>query len=350
MIYPEFLKDGACIGFPAPSFGANIEPYKSRFTKALEVFRKEGFLPLPGTNAFRGDGIGISNTPHHCGAELTAMYLDGDIDGYISVGGGELMCEILEHVGFDRIRDSKAKWFMGYSDNTNFTFLLNTICDTASIYGPCAGDFCADPRPKYIQDALDLITGKKLEFKSYFEWEKESKVTAENPFEPFHPLEDRVHAIYNNGYFIPDARESDIAFSVTGRVIGGCMDCLATLVGTKFDKVKDFNKKYENDGIIWLLESCDLNVFAQRRAMWQMDNAGWFENVKAFVFGRPLNSETMMNLDKYEAVLEVARKKNVPVIMDADFGHYDPMMPVMMGSVAEFSVKGNEMSVKYMMK
>ena len=28
-------------------------------------------------------------------------------------------------------------------------------------------------------------------------------------------------------------------------------------------------------------ESCDLNVFSIRRAMWQMDNAGWFENVKA---------------------------------------------------------------------
>ncbi|MBR6909880.1 MAG: LD-carboxypeptidase, partial [Lachnospiraceae bacterium] len=65
MNYPEFLKSGACIGFPAPSFGASTEPYKTRFTQALEVFRKEGFLPLPGTNAFRGDGVGISNTPLH---------------------------------------------------------------------------------------------------------------------------------------------------------------------------------------------------------------------------------------------------------------------------------------------
>ncbi|MBR6909009.1 MAG: LD-carboxypeptidase, partial [Lachnospiraceae bacterium] len=82
----------------------------------------------------------------------------------------------------------------------------------------------------------------------------------------------------------------------------------------------------------------------------QFENAGWFSNVKGFVFGRPYNGETMMNLDKYEAVLEVARHYRVLIIMDADIGHYDPMIPVMMGSVAEFSVKQNEMTVKYMMK
>ncbi len=350
MKYPEFLNSQSCIGFPAPSFGASTEPYKTRFTQALEVFRKEGFLPLPGTNAFRGDGVGICNTPLHCAGELTAMYCDGDIDGFISVGGGELMCEILNYVDFNRIMESTPKWFMGYSDNTNFTFLLNTICDTASIYGPCAGAFCENPRPKYIQDALDLITGKKLEFKSYLEWEKESKVDAEHPLETFNPKEDRVHVIYYDGELYKDARETDLNFSITGRVIGGCMDCLQTLVGTRFDKVSDFNKKYVQDGFIWVLESCDLNVFAQRRAMWQFENAGWFSNVKGFVFGRPYNGETMMNLDKYEAVLEVARHYKVPVIMDADIGHYDPMIPIMMGSVAEFSVKQNEMTVKYMMK
>ncbi len=349
MVYPEFLKKDGCIGFPAPSFGASIEPYKTRLSTALQKLRVEGYLPLPGTDAFRGDGIGISNTPDNCAGELTGMYCDGDIDVLISVGGGELMCEILPYVKFDRIAASRPKWFMGYSDNTNFTFLLNTLCDVASIYGPCATAFCEDPRPRYLQDAQDLITGKKLEFKSYLEWEKDNLVNEENPLATFNPKIDRVHAIYHEGEFIPDARESTVYFSMTGRVIGGCLDCLSTLVGTEFDKVRDFNRKYAEDGIIWLLESCDLNVFSQRRALWQLEHAGWFENVKGFVFGRPLNGEEMLGLDKYEAVLGIARKYNVPVIMDADFGHYDPMIPVMMGSVAEFTVRGNDMIVKYTM-
>ena len=48
-------------------------------------------------------------------------------------------------------------------------------------------------------------------------------------------------------------------------LVGGCMDCLVNLTGTSFDKVKEFNERYAADGIIWFLESCDLNVFAIRR-------------------------------------------------------------------------------------
>ncbi len=350
MIYPEFLKKDGTIGFPAPSFGANIEPYKSRLTEAFQVLRKEGFVPLPGTNAYRGDGVGISNEPVHCAGELTAMYCDGDIDAYISVGGGELMCEILDYIDLDRIKNSTPKWFMGYSDNTNFTFLLNTICDTASIYAPCACDFCANPRPRYIQDALDLITGTELEFDSYHEWQKESLVTPENPFAPLNTTEERIHALYHEGRFIKDAREFKDSFSFTGRIIGGCLDCLVTLCGTQYDKVSEFCDKYEKDGIIWLIEACDLNVFGIRRALWQLKHAGWFKNVKGFVFGRPANGGEFLGLDHYEAVLPVVRELGVPAVIDADFGHCDPMIPVMMGSIAEFSVNENDMRVKYRMR
>lgn len=45
------------------------------------------------------------------------------------------MCEDLDYVDFERVKEADPKWYMGYSDNTNFTFLLTTLCDTASIYG-----------------------------------------------------------------------------------------------------------------------------------------------------------------------------------------------------------------------
>ena len=66
------------------------------------------------------------------------------------------------------------------------------------------------------------------------------------------------------------------------------MDCLVNLLVTRFDRTKDFLEKYKEDGIIWFLESCDLNVFAIRRAMSQMEEAGWFQYVKGFLIGRPL--------------------------------------------------------------
>ena len=52
------------------------------------------------------------------------------------LGGGELMCEILEYLDFEKLKSLNPKWFLGYSDNTNFTFLQTILCDTVSIYGP----------------------------------------------------------------------------------------------------------------------------------------------------------------------------------------------------------------------
>ena len=75
------------------------------------------------------------------------------------------------------------------------------------------------------------------------------------------------------------------------------MDCLVNLTGTKFDQVKSFNERYKEDGIIWYLESCDLNVFGIRRAIWQMIHAGWFEHVKGFLIGRPLHFGEEMSTD-----------------------------------------------------
>ena len=39
--------------------------------------------------------------------------------------------------------------------------------------------------------------------------------------------------------------------TLKGRVIGGCLEVLVSLVGTPYDNVKNFIKKYKDDNIIW---------------------------------------------------------------------------------------------------
>ena len=160
MRYPEFLRDGGTIGFAAPSCGCGTEPYRSLFDNALRRWRREGYGVILGPNTYRSDGIGISATPEECGAELTEAYCSPESDVIISCGGGELMCETLDYVDFDRIRAAEPKWYMGYSDNTNFTFLLTTLCDTASVYGPCAGSFGRRKLHPSLKDAKALLRGE----------------------------------------------------------------------------------------------------------------------------------------------------------------------------------------------
>ena len=44
--------------------------------------------------------------------------------------------EILEYLDFDRIKTAEPKWIQGYSDITILTFIITTMLDIATIYGP----------------------------------------------------------------------------------------------------------------------------------------------------------------------------------------------------------------------
>lgn len=347
MRYPEFLSDNGTIGFTAPSFGCATEPYKTAFERAQNKLTGMGYQISLGTNCYAANGIGISDKPEVCAKDLEQMYAAESNDVLISCGGGELMCEILEHLDFDRLKQAAPKWFVGYSDNTNFTFLQNTICDTAAIYGPCAAAYGMDKWHPAIKDTFDALTGKKHEFSGYSMWERESLKTEDNPTPEYNLTEPKKLVCYNGSTLLNLADE----LSFEGRLTGGCMDCLVNLLGTRFDYVDDFNDKYAKDGVIWFLESCDLNVFAIRRAMWQMEQAGWFRNAVGFIIGRPYcYGQEMMGLNQYNAVMDIIGKHNVPVIMDADFGHLPPAVPIISGSTAKIQTKNNEWSVDYTFK
>lgn len=337
MKYGHFLQKKGTIGFIAPAFGCNIEPYYSAFQHSLEVWKEKGFNIKCGPNVYEGSGIGISNIPKKCAEELNEWYKSGENDILLSCGGGELMCEILDEIDFEEIKKAEPKWFMGYSDNTNITFLLTTLCDTASIYGPCAAAFGMEPWHESLQDALLILTGASKEVRGYDRWEKESLKTEENPLCPYNVTEPRILR-----------RFPDENCKIEGRLLGGCLDSLATLCGTRFDQVREFNQRYKEDGVIWYLEACDLNVMGIRRALWQLKHAGWFETTKGFLIGRPLCfGEEAFGLDQYKAVTDALSEYQVPIIMDVDIGHLAPMMPMVCGSMAYVEVEDNDIAVHF---
>ena len=132
---------------------------------------------------------------------------------------------------------------------------------------------------------------------NYDLWEKESLKDEEHPLVPYNVTE--PFRLY---------RFPDEEVTIKGRLIGGCMDCLVNLLGTSFDEVRAFNERYEEDGIIWFLESCDLNIMS-----------------------------IMGLLAEYE----------VPVIMDLDIGHLAPMMPMISGALAKVHSVGNSIDIRY---
>lgn len=346
MRYADFIKKGERIGFIAPSFGCSTEPYISLFDKTIEFFEKEGYKTVLGPNAHASEGVGKSNTPEKCGAEINDFFTNDRCELIVSCGGGETMCEDLPFVDFEAIKAAKPKWYMGYSDNTNLTYTLPVLADTAAIYGSCACDFGMEKWHAATKDAFDVLKGEKLEFSNYDGWEKESLKSDENPYATYNITEPFKLRAFAGGKEITGG-----GISFSGRLLGGCMDCLAVLCGTKFDKTKEFADRYKDDGIIWFLEACDLNVMSMRRVLWQFEQAGWFEHTKGFLIGRPLQyDDAWGDFDRIEAVMGILGKYNVPVIMDLDIGHLPPRMPIISGACAEVTVKGNEFHINHVLR
>ena len=126
------------------------------------------------------------------------------------------------------------------------------------------------------------------------------------------------------------------------------MDILIMHCGTKYDKVRDFNERYKDDGVIWFLECCDLNPLCVRRAFWQLREAGWLDNAKGFLIGRALHyGEEIMGVNQYNAITDIIGDMNVPIIMDLDIGHLPPMMPVITGGMADITAHDNQIKIKY---
>ncbi|MCR5684411.1 MAG: LD-carboxypeptidase [Lachnospiraceae bacterium] len=345
MRYPKFLQKGGRIGFIAPSFGCATQPYISLFEKAKERFSKQGYITTEGPNCHASCGIGKSNLPSACGAEINDFFLNDKCDVIISCGGGETMCEDLPFVDFDGIAKAEPKWYMGYSDNTNLTYTLPVLCDIAAVYGPCVSSFGMEVPHRSINDAFGILTGEVRSVTNYDKWELESLKDEDHPFVPYNLTEDFNMRIYRGGRELT-GKEAEI--SMSGRLIGGCMDCLVNLIGTRFDRSAAFSEKYKADGIIWFIEACDYNVMDCRRALWQMNEAGWFKNVKGFLIGRPMNyNDEFAGYDMRSAFNDMLAEFDVPVLLDLDIGHLPPMMPIVSGAVADVTAKNGALSIVY---
>lgn len=335
----KYLKKGSKIYLVAPSFGCNTSPYDKRLKVAIKNLNKEGYKIIKGENIFLAKSNTRSNTPKLCAKEFNDAYLNSDADLILSVGGGETMCEILPYINFKKISEAQPKLFMGFSDNTNLTYTLTTICDVYSIYGPCAPSFCFKPYKYNLKDTLDLLKGKK-DFKGYkvYTLGVDHETSLENPLlEGEYDKKNKIKLFSKNK-----------KFDVHGRLLGGCIDILTILCGTKFDKTKEYIEKYKNDGFIWYLECCDLNPISFERALFQLKEAGWFKYAKGFIIGRPLHlGEIAFNQSFYDSTLNMLKDLNLPIMIDVDLGHIAPSIPIINGALASIKYKERNIFITY---
>ncbi len=342
MEYFEFLNKGDFISIIAPSMSSGKEgPRKNRCDNAIKNFNKKKINVKVEKNCFNDNINARSADAVSRAREFENAFLDSSTKGIIAIAGGEFELEILSFIDFNKIKKAKNKFFQGMSDNTCISFLLATICDKASLYACNFGSFGSNRWHSSIKDNFNFLCGENKPQVSF------KKIEGENRRRELgHELDGYNLTIKSN----PKILSGEDNIKVSGRIVGGCLDILSHLCGTKFDNVKNFVKKYKDEGIIWFFESCDLNVLEQSRCIWKLKNAGWFDNAKAFLIGRPLNKETLYDCDYERCNYEHLKDFNVPVVIDLDIGHTDPTWYIVNGAVANFEMKNKTAKISFALK
>lgn len=337
MIYPKFLEKGSFIGVTAPSDGNKKEMDLVRLDNGKDQLKRRGYTVIETENV-RNSEKGRSSDARTRADELENLFENEKIQWIISAKGGDFLAEMLSYVDFDLIKNN-PKWFQGYSDNTGIVFTVTTNCDIATVYSCNFNDFGMEEWHPSIKNNLELLEGKGIIQNSFDFYEDGfyDRITGLEDYRMDQPV------YWQNA-------NSDKEVTISGRLIGGCLDVLLNLVGTRFDHTVNFINKYKEDGILWYLESFALNSDALIRGLWQLKEAGWFNYVKGFIFGRPAFFTAMYDIPYDEAVRSVLGKLSVPIILEADIGHKPPQMTMINGAFATINSKDGKGSIIIEMK
>lgn len=336
VIYPKFInRNSDTIAVTAPSDGNSSELDYRRLDMAKQRLADLGIKVIE-TPDVRTSCKGRSSTGAERAEQFMSVWNNPEVSAVISAKGGDFLMEMLPYIDYGRLV-SEPKWFQGYSDNTGLAFTITTISDIATVYCNNFNDYAMNPWHKSIANNWDILCGADVCQESYKLYQN-GFFDGEKGDEGYHLTE--PVAWRRAGY-------ADDDIDLNGRLIGGCMDILLNLVGTRYDRVCDFISKYKSDGILWYMESFSLSSEAIERGLWQLGEAGWFGNVRGFLFGRPAFFSSDTDTSYEEAVMNALDRYNVPVILDADIGHKPPQFTMINGAVCRVVSEGSSYRIRY---
>ena len=327
MYYPQFPQKGDLLGIAAPSAGVGHK--LESFEQSIDMLHANGYRTLETEHVRVNDSRGGSAKER--GQELTSLFLNPEVKAVLSAAGGDFLFETLPYIDWNAIK-KHPKWMAGASDPTSILFTLTVRYDIATIYGFNAGSFDETPLPSYLKASLNILKGK-------LPVQRTSKLHSSKPS-------------FADDYAGPDTPtvwEANVpSVETSGRCIGGCIDVLKDFIGTPYDTVSSFIRRYKEDGLIWYFDNFSMSAENFYRTLLQMKYAGWFKTTNAVLVGRVLfpSSETGMS---YEEALQRALL-DLPVIYNADIGHTVPSFTMINGAMMELKYRKGKGSVQFNLK
>ena len=314
MRYPELLKSGDTIGVCAPSSGVP-ERLLPRFEKAVTNVEALGYKVIQSDHIMDGMKC-VSADSETRAAEFMSLYENPNVAAIIPPWGGEFLMDMLQYLDYEKLAALPAKWLCGYSDTSTLTFVVTVKCGIASVHGS-----------NFMNMGYNRIHETDL-----FAFEAMSNLKPIQYSLPYWggfsggDIKGDIYSLTNKSTW--KALDNAERHEFSGRMIGGCMDTLCKLLGTKYAPVDEFLDKYSGDGFIWTLESCEMNAADIYRTLWQMRECGWFDHCNGVIYGRADGYSDTHDFTLTDALGYLS----VPVLYDADIGHIPPQIQIVNGS------------------
>ncbi len=298
---PPALRKGDTIGIMAPSSRVDRDLLK----KGIAQLKDMGFKVFvhPQTYARKGQSAGTAEQKSRA---LYDLVNNPDIKAiFAAAGGNQAMGFRLNQVDYTSLRKN-PKILMGFSDTTVILNAVNSETGLVTFHGPTVQSIGRGHLPaKQLRQCFNLLGGEKADM----------------------PLAKAT--VVHGG-------------SAEGLLAGGNLSLVDSLIGTPWQP--DFRGK------ILFLEDAGDEISRVDRMLNHLRNAGVFDQVSGIVFGgfadltdngRKPYGKTMAQI-----IREVTAGLDIPVVMNAPFGHGKDLYTLPIGASAQLTARKGASSLK----
>lgn len=285
ILKPKQLASAMTVGLVSPASNA---PEDEAILASMEFVRSLGLKVKAAPNLFARAQY-LAGSDDQRAADLNSFFTDPEVDAIFCTRGGYGTPRILPLLDYDAISQN-PKIFMGYSDITALLNAIHVKTGLVTFHGPMTFENFTDYTYREYQkvigapsDSVEIGSPPEFEIKPG-QIDRDNRLTTINP---------------------------GVA---EGRLIGGNLSLLVTLLGTEFEP--------NFEGSILFLEDVSEPAYSIDRMLTHLWLAGKLERVNGIVFGKFTDTDYTRNTFSVEEVIRLrCQGLGVPVLRGLMIGH-----------------------------
>ncbi|MCS6886557.1 MAG: LD-carboxypeptidase [Acidobacteriota bacterium] len=298
IIKPQTLLPGDTIAVVAPASNVKRESLEA----GVAELKRRGFNAKYREDIFALERYTAGSVRRRVD-ELHGYFADPEVKAIIAARGGFGSIQLLEHLDWDVIA-SNPKIFCGYSDISTLSIALYQKCSLVTFHGPMV--------------AKDFATEN-------YDWRSFMKaLTRPIPVGQYEP---------GNVEVLCEGR-------ARGRLLGGCLPMVTSLIGTDWE--------LDTDNCILFLEDTAAKPYQIERNLQQLRLAGKLDKVRGIIFGEMTDciQHPRQGYRLQEMLKDVTSDLGIPVLFGLRSGHSDKNMTIPLGVEASLDCQRGLLAVE----